>query len=336
MLNQTRHMSKHLSLGIILFGLLACKHEPKKVETVVPPSVKLKVPVLSKDSAYAYVAAQVAYGPRVPGTAAHKLCGDWIIAKCKSFGAEVKEQKFSGQTYTGLKFDARNIIASYNPSSKPRIIIAAHWDTRFQADHDPEKNNQNKPVLGADDGGSGVGLLLEIARQLQANPISNLGIDLIFFDAEDQGGEGAEGGDTNDWSLGAQYWSKNKHVAGYQAKYGILFDMVGGKGPRFAKEGTSVRHASALVDKVWALAQRMGYGNYFVNENTSETVDDHYFINTVAGIPMIDIINNPPGGKFPAHWHTIHDDMTNIDPDALKAAGQVVLAVIYREANGEF
>ncbi len=328
-------MYKTITVGLLLIGLYACKNETKKTEMAVP-AVKLKVPSLSKDSAYTYVAAQVAFGPRVPGTAAHKLCGDWIISKCKTFGATVIEQKFTGQTYTGLKFEARNIIASYNPAIKPRLIIAAHWDTRFRADHDPDKNNQNKPVMGADDGGSGVGLLLEIARQIQSNPIPNLGIDLIFFDAEDQGGEGTEGGDTNDWSLGSQFWSKNKHVAGYQAKYGILLDMVGAKAPRFAKEGTSVSHAPALVEKVWSLAQGMGYGNYFVNENSSPIIDDHYFVNLIAGIKMIDIINNPVGAKFPSHWHTIKDDMSVIDPDALKAAGQVVLAVIYREANGEF
>ncbi len=319
---------------MILVG--ACKQSTKTPDPVLAPIVKLKVPNLAKDSAYAYVAAQVAFGPRVPGTAAHKSCGDWIAAKCRSYGASVIEQRFPGETHTGIKFEARNIIAAYNPSIKPRIIIAAHWDTRFKADHDPDKNKLTQAVMGANDGGSGVGILIELARQMQANPIPNLGVDLIFFDAEDQGGEGSDDGESDDWCLGAQYWAKNKHVNGYAAKYAILLDMVGARGPRFTKDGTSMTYAPKLVDKVWSLAQRMGYGNYFINENSAAIIDDHYFINRLAGIPMIDIIDRPTNSTFFPHWHTTNDQLAVIDRDALKAVGQVMLAVIYREANGEF
>ena len=166
------------------------------------------------------------------------------------------------------------------------------------------------------------------------NPIPNLGIDLFFTDAEDQGSEGNP--EADDWCLGTQYWAKNKHVAGYHAKYGILLDMVGARSPRFTKDGTSVSYASSLSDKVWTLAQRMGYGNYFVNDNSSALIDDHLYINKLVGIPTIDLINRPTNESFPAHHHTTLDVLSVIDADALKATGQVVLAVIYREANGEF
>jgi Zn-dependent M28 family amino/carboxypeptidase len=326
-----------MRISIIVIVLLvtwnACKNDAKKATGPEIPAVRLNVPAFNKDSAFVYIKAQVDFGARVPGTAAHQLCGDWIVSKCKEFGAEVIEQKFDGQTYTGLKFQARNIIASYNPSIKKRILLLAHWDSRFMSDHDADKSKRKNPVTGADDGASGVGVLLEVARQLQANPIPNLGVDLLITDAEDQGSEG--GGD-DDWCLGTQYWSKNKHVPGYTAKFGILLDMVGARGPRFTKDGTSISYANDLLDKVWLLAQRMGYGNYYVNDNSSAIIDDHYYINKLTGIPTIDIVNRPTNDKFPAHHHTSQDAMAVIDADALKASGQVVLAVIYREANGEF
>lgn len=323
-------------ITIIIFSLIlfSCKNEKKIEETeVVAPMPKLKIPSFNKDSAYSFVQKQVSFGPRVPGTTGHKLCGEWIIEKAKSFGATVITQDFQGEAFNGTKFEAKNIIVSYNPVSKTRIILAAHWDTRIVADHDPDKSKQNQQVMGADDGASGVSVLLEIARQLQTNPIPNLGIDLIFFDAEDQGGEG---GDGSDWCLGAQYWARHKHAPNYQAKYGILLDMVGAKVPRYTREGASVTYASSLLDKVWSLAQKMGYGNSFVNENSPLVLDDHYFINKEAGIPMIDIINRPTNNNFVAHWHTVNDQIANIDPESLRFTGQVVLAVVYREANGEF
>lgn len=323
-----------IPLLIVVFLVGSCKQNPTAPSA--PPAVKLKVPGFVKDSAYSFVQAQVEFGPRTPGSKGHQLCGDWIVTKAKAYGARVIEQPFSGQTFSGIKFQARNIIASYNESIKTRILLAAHWDTRFVADHDPSISKVNTPVMGADDGGSGVGVLLEIARQLQANPIPNLGVDLIFFDAEDQGGDSDVEDVSDSWCLGAQYWSRNKHVQNYQAKYGILLDMVGARSPRFTKESTSMRYAPVIMDKVWALAQRMGYGNYFVNENSPGITDDHYFVNYITRIPMIDIINRPTNDKFVAHWHTTNDVLANIDPESLRATGQVVLAVLYREANGDF
>lgn len=325
-----------LFFPIIFFVVLSTGCKQNNPTSVAPPAVKLKVPAINKDSAFAFVKAQVEFGPRTPGTKEHQLCGDWIITKAKSYGAKVIEQPFKAQTFSGIKFDARNIIASYNESVKPRLLLAAHWDTRFVSDHDPIMSKKNTPVTGADDGASGVAVLLEIARQIQANPIPNLGVDFIFFDAEDQGGESSEEDATESWCLGAQYWSRNLHVKGYQAKYGILLDMVGAKSPRYTKESTSMRYAPAIMDKIWLMAQRMGYGNFFVNENSPGITDDHYFVNYITRIPMIDIINRPTNDKFVPHWHTTNDVLENIDPESLRATGQVVLAVIYREANGDF
>ena len=177
-------------------------------------------------------------------------------------------------------------------------------------------------------------MLLEIARQIQANPI-DLGVDIVLFDAEDQGDNG---GRETTWCLGSQHWSRNLHRPNYKPKFGILLDMAGAKNARFAKDGTSMKHAPNVMNKVWKIAQERGYGNYFVNESTSELIDDHKFVNEIAKIPMIDIINRPVGSRsgFGDYWHTHDDNMSVIDKNTLRAVGQTVLAVIYRESVGDF
>lgn len=313
--------------------------ESKEVSaTDAKPAKKMKVPKFDRDSAYQFIADQAAFGPRVPNTTAHTACKDYLAAKLQSFGASVIEQDFKAQAYTGTTLNATNIIGQFNPTARKRIVLAAHWDSRHIADNDPDESKRNEPVMGVDDGASGVGVLLEIARQLGANPIENLGVDIIFFDAEDYGETGS--GAVETWGLGSQHWSRNFHVSDYQAAYGILLDMVGAKNARFPIEGTSARYAPNVVRKVWRLAQGMGYGDYFSSQNVGGITDDHYFVNTIARIPMIDIINLPvktgtnTDELFVNHWHTVNDTMENIDKRTLRAVGQVVLAVLYNEAMG--
>ena len=324
--------------AILMIAFAACKEEPKTppVEEKKPPVVRknVKVPRFDKDSAYQYIAKQTEFGPRVPNTPEHVACKDWLVAKMKDYADDVVVQTFDAKAYTGDVLKSFNIIGRFNPEKEKRVLLFAHWDTRPWADHDPDPKNHKTPVLGADDGGSGVGVLMEIARQIKLNPI-DMGVDIMFVDSEDYGNDGAN--DPNSWGLGSQYWSKNKHVAGYNAKYGILLDMVGTKGSRFPKEGFSMQYARGLTNKVWTLAKNMGYGNFFVNELAGGVTDDHYFVNTIARIPSIDIINKPVGDQsFGDHWHTINDDMSNIDKKPLRAVGQVVLAVIYNESGNSF
>ena len=295
--------------------------------------MKVPIPAFNRDSAYNYVVKQLEFGPRVVGSAESKACQAWLVAHLKSSGATVIEQDFPAKVYTGETFDATNIIAQFNPEASKRIVLAAHWDSRHIADSPLSTERQNEAILGADDGASGVAVLLEIARALGANPIT-MGVDIVLFDAEDYG----DSNDRNSWALGAQHWSRNLHVSPYKPKYGILLDMVGSKGARFTKEQWSMQYARPVVEKVWKLASRMGYGNYFVEAAGNPITDDHYFVNTIAKIPMIDIINNPVNSEtgFGAYWHTHNDNIDVIDARTLRAVGQVVLATIYREANGTF
>jgi len=339
-LQKTSFMSRIILFFSIALFFVGCQSDAAQKEVPSTPALTAtqKIPAFNRDSALAYVSRQVDFGPRVPNSPAHIACGEWLSEKLKSFGANVIEQKFEAEAYTGVTLKGTNIIAQFNPNQSKRILLAAHWDSRHIADSPLSQQGQNQPIMGADDGASGVGVLLEIARQIQANPL-NLGVDIIFFDAEDHGqseDETAEQG-ASSWCLGSQYWSKNKHRSGYQAQYGILLDMVGAKGARFPKEYYSTQFAPQLVNQIWTLANRMGYGNYFHDANAGGVTDDHYFVSTIGRIPMIDIINLPLDSNnkgFGSHWHTQNDNMEVIDKRTLRAVGQVLLAVLYREDGG--
>ena len=328
----------HLLIAALAVALYSCKNEPQVTEEPkdVPAASAVKVPLFSKDSAYAQVAKQVSFGPRVPGTDAHKATRQWLVQKLRSYGASVTEQSFKAKMEPLGEVRSANIIASFNPTYARRIILAAHWDTRYAADEDDDRPKE--AFDGADDGGSGVAVLLEIARILKNNPV-NVGIDLMLFDAEDQGtSEGRE--DT--WCLGSQYWSKNPHVNGYRAEFGILLDMVGAKGATFQKEDLNnvflpekVRKIHKLYDQLWTMARGMNHGTLFIDIKGKPFIDDHYYVNLNTDIPMIDIINKPVKSAkgFGQHWHTHDDNMEVIDPNILGAVGQVVTAFIYNSTR---
>ena len=315
-------------LSIVLVALVSCTGDGKKTSQPQVPAKVVNVPVFNADSAYYFIKKQVDFGPRIPNSAAHKKAGDYFIAQFKTYGATVKVQEFTATTFDNTKVNLRNIIASFNLEKKKRILLAAHWDTRPFADKDKEKPNAT--FDGANDGGSGVGVLLEIARILQKQP-TDVGIDIILFDGEDWGErtetQGPSLPSTLDfwWCLGSQRWAKNKHVGGYSAYYGIVLDMVGGKNARFGFEGYSLEYAPSVVDKVWKTAARLGFTNIFVNEKDGFVIDDHVAVNIHAKIPMIDIIS-----MGDTH-HTRKDNMDNISKETLNAVGQTVLQTIYYE-----
>lgn len=318
----------------------ACKPD-KGLEERQASSIDIKplitAPEFNADSAYFYIQKQVEFGPRIPNTPSHFQTGTYLENKLKSLNAFVEIQEFQEPTYNGEVLSLKNIIASFHPEKSRRILLGAHWDTRPFSDKDPE--NPQKPFDGANDGGSGVGVLLEIARIVSIHEPNNAGIDIIFFDGEDYGqpefydGEILNSSKTY-WCLGSQYWSKNKHKRNYMAYYGILLDMVGAKGATFYKEGGSVQFAKKIVDKVWDAGHICGFSQFFINQTSPGITDDHIFVNRDAKIPMINIVEydpEDPSSYFGFYHHTQNDNMDLIDRETLKAVGQTLLHVIYNE-----
>ncbi|MBL8011987.1 MAG: M28 family peptidase [Flavobacteriales bacterium] len=304
---------------------------PKPAPVQMPPA-----PPFDADSAYAFVAKQVAFGPRVPGTPSHAACADWIVARLKASGATVTEQRGTVTAFNGNPLPLRNIIGSWRPEARDRILLLAHYDTRPFADKDEERRNE--PILGANDGGSGVGILLEIARHLgAATDTALLGVDLLFTDVEDYGEPtGAmtmDGNSIATWALGSQYWAKNPHVPGYTARFGVLLDMCGAKDARFYQESISMQYAPQVVRKLWRTAAALGHGDRFVAETRHFVgTDDHLPINELLRIPTADIIEYHEGTRaFHPSWHTHDDDMDVIDRATLQAVGTTVMEVLWKE-----
>lgn len=318
---------------ILVVFLAGCKSDPPPAQKETQAKARAKVPQFQVDSAYSYLVKQLDFGFRVPGTAEHAATKDWLVEKLDGFGLKVKVQKFETTIYTGQKMPGYNIVAQHKPDHRDRVVVAAHWDSRFIADKDPNPDHHDDPIMGADDGASGVAAILEIARSVSENPI-DMGVDFILFDVEDQGDMG---GDANTWALGSQYWAKNKVPQNYSADFGILLDMIAAKGARFGREGYSMRFAPDVMNKIWKMAQNMGYSDLFQDFQAGGIADDHVYMNQ-AGIPTIDIISipnpNDQESSFGAYHHTLDDNIDIIDKRNLKVVGQVVLAALYRHSDG--
>ncbi|BDS14289.1 M28 family peptidase [Aureispira anguillae] len=338
----------NLHLGFILIILLlnaSCEPPKPNPDPIDPITSEISVPDFSGDSAYQFVQKQVDFGPRIPETPAHKACSEWLKSKLESYGWTVQFQDAEINGFDRKPMNIRNIIASYKPEHDEKVLLCAHWDTRRMADQDTVRKDE--PILGADDGGSGVGVLLELARVVSENPL-NAGVEIVFFDAEDQGESGSPRPAEQTWCLGAQYWSRNQHPMVVRPRFGILLDMVGRTGAQFPKEGVSLDRAGQIVNIVWNQALNLGLNGLFVKEKDDDLIDDHVYVNDIAGIPTIDIINRPvlrnqdglvimnqqenrPERHFGDHWHTHRDNMDIIDRHTLGAVGEVLLHVLYKE-----
>lgn len=330
-------LTKFLFLSICVVVLISCGGNDSSNSKSEALKELKNAPAVSADSAYAFVQAQVDFGPRVPSTQAHREASKWFKSKFESYGATVTMQNFTEYIYDGKKVELTNVIASFYPEKKKRILLAAHWDTRPFADRNTE--DTYAALDGANDGGSGVGVLLEVARVLSENQAPDVGVDIILFDGEDWGEHKDETGkqlpadkDTW-WALGSQHWSRNKHKAGYTAYYGILLDMVGAPDATFFYDSVSRENAGRTLEKVWGIAGQLGYGTMFKKQNGfGSIIDDHVYVNNIARIPMIDIIDyRETTGSFTPAWHTTEDNMDNISRETLGKVASVLMSVLYNE-----
>ena len=321
--------------------LAGCKNnQDNGIDTVTPKTEtidysKVSIPVFSADSAFDYVERQLSFGNRIPGSKGWERCAAWLVSQMGSYCDTVIVQDFRAVLWDGSAVPGKNIIAQLNPQAEKRILLAAHWDSRSWADHDPKESNHRSPVPGANDGASGVAVLMEMARVMKTMPPS-VGVDFIFFDVEDQGApEWAESHDESDWCKGSQHWAANRHVPYASYAYGILFDMVGTHHPRFTREGISRYFAPGLTDNLWAAAASLGHSDIFVGESTPEILDDHYFINTIAHIPTVDIVQNNGDISFFEHWHTVNDDLSSVNRETLSIVANVTMKTLYADFPNE-
>ncbi|MBR1627376.1 MAG: M28 family peptidase [Bacteroidales bacterium] len=310
----------------------ACsKHKKNVVEDTFVNYKEVKIPDFNADSAYFFVKKQCDFGPRTPQSKAAEDCAEFLISYLRIKADTVYIQEYTSTLWNGEQVKGKNIIASFNIDATDRVLLASHWDSRLWADHDENTENHRSAIIGANDGASGVGVLLEIAR-LMKDCKTKQGLDIVLFDLEDQGApywaeEQPE--DQSDWCLGSQYWAQNLHIPYYRAKYGILLDMVGYKDLRFTKEMQSMGYASSIMNNVWNIARDLGFGNIFVEENYNSVMDDHVWINHYAKIPTIDIVQNSSNTSFFPHWHSTKDDMDCIDKNSLAVVGKVVLVSFF-------
>lgn len=280
-------------------------------------------PDFNADSAYSYIEKQLSFGYRIPGTPEHKACANWMLQELQKFCDTVYFQSAVTKTAEGKSIPIYNLVGSFKPQAQQRMILASHWDSRPWGDNDTA--GKDKPILAANDGASGVGILLALAQKLKTTP-PPVGVDLILFDAEDLGKSEFE----NSFCLGSQYWAKNPHTIGYKAQFGVLLDMVGGKNAQFYKEAYSASKAGWVLSHVWAVAEETGNGARFVNTAIGGITDDHVYVTEGTGIPMIDIIQyDPNAGGFAHYWHTHADNMDAVDKSSLKAVGTVMSALIF-------
>lgn len=322
--------------SLILLTVLSCKGKQTVTQEDNTDSVQQVGSVFMEDSAYAYCAKQCDFGPRTMNSKAHDDCRQWIVDKFASFGMEVIQQNAMLKGYDGTQLNSTNIIAQYKPELESRILLCAHWDARPWADNDPDEANHKTAIDAANDGASGVAVMLEIARLLQKDSLS-YGVDFICFDAEDWGlpqWEVPTDNSDETWALGAQYWSTHPHKEGYKANCGILLDMVGGNGAQFCFELFSKQKAESVQQVVWGAASTAGYGSFFPYKDGGYITDDHLPINENLNIPCIDIIPYYPDceqSSFGPTWHTVNDNMQNISKETLKAVGQTLVQVLYQQ-----
>ncbi len=291
--------------------------QPRTASTPMPV-----IPEFAGPRAFDLLSQQTSFGPRNPGSAGHRACLQFLVSFLTSNADDVRTQEFTHAGYEGETLHLTNVIASFRPGSASRILLCAHWDTRPRAERDPDKTRQRQPILGANDGASGVAVLLEIAALMKATP-PPIGVDIVLFDGEDYGHEG----DLSQYLLGSRHFARTI-PANYRPRYGVLLDMVGDADLEIFKEQQSVRSAPDVVKNVWDTARELGI-TQFSDRIGDEIIDDHVPLNE-AGIKTIDIIDFAYPDQSHRYWHTHNDIPEHCSSESLGAVGRVLTSVVYR------
>lgn len=305
----------HLRRLLGVLGFFVCL----TLSGCAPTAVQAERPAFDGKRAFADLEKQVSFGPRVPGTQAHLQCRDWLMSELEKYADRVELQTFT-LVVNGKSLRLCNIFGIFNENVSKRVMLCAHWDTRPTADEELEPANRRRPIPGANDGASGVAVLLELARQFKAKR-PEAGVIIALWDGEDYGPN------VDTMLLGSRYFAKN--MGKLRPTYGILLDMVGDKDLQIYKETNSVYAVSELVEKVWRMAGDLGYRKYFPNAQKYTITDDHVPL-IEASVPCIDLIDF----DYP-YWHTLQDTVDKCSPASLQAVGEVVATVVYSERDGK-
>lgn len=312
----------HSLLLALAIALNCARDRPEKAaEDLSQPPESPMTPLFDGGKAFWYLKKQVSFGPRNPNSEGHRRCLEYLTTTLRQSADLVRVQNFTERGYDGENLKLANVIASFAPAKKQRILLCAHWDTRPRAERDENPAKRSLPILGANDGASGVAVLLELATVLKTAP-PVVGVDIVLFDGEDYGKEG----DLPRYLLGSQYFAKNK-PQDYIPRFGILLDMVGDAALELPQEGNSLRFAGDVVDLVWQTAESLGY-TQFIREPGDEVYDDHVPLNRV-GIKTIDIIDFNYPDHTNRYWHTHQDIPEHCSAQSLQAVGSVLAHVIY-------
>jgi glutaminyl-peptide cyclotransferase len=309
----------------LLCCLFACSSDQSRdVQRPTKSSAALRrvpTPDFSGKEAFAYLTAQTDFGPRNPGSLGHKECLEYLVGEMERFADAVNRQEFTHTGSRGEEIRLTNIIASFNLAATNRVMFAAHWDTRPWADQDKDPKKHDKPILGANDGASGVAVLLQLAKLMKQSP-PPVGVDILLFDGEDLG----QRNDLTNFALGSKYFAAHKPPT-FNPQYGILLDMIGDAQLEIKKEPNSLRFAPEVVQYVWDTAEKYGLKE-FVNTISGDTYDDHIPLNE-AGIKTIDLIDFNYPDESNRYWHTSEDTPDKCSPASLQTIGTLLTHLIY-------
>jgi glutaminyl-peptide cyclotransferase len=284
------------------------------------------IPTFDGKNAFRYLKAQTAFGPRNPGSSSHEQCKNYLAQELQKYAEAVNLQPFPHTGYRGEHYTMTNIIASFNLQATKRVMLCAHWDTRPEADMERNSARRALPILGANDGASGVSVLLELARIFNHTP-PPIGIDIVLFDGEDFG----RSGDLGNYFLGSRYFATQKPPS-FNPRFAILLDLVGDKNLLLPKEGFSVQFAPEVVRLIWETARDLGVSQFL--DSVGGTIEDDHIPLNNAGIPTVDIIDlDLVGGSAPQpdrkYWHTHQDTPDRCSPESLEAVGKVLAHFLY-------